>query len=112
MPQWLKSAKSSNDTTKVERNLLAKFIIASRSSRDIDEEGIIRNSELNAYPPSLMEYTTLHECRDKSDLGNAIWKMGDHKECTNDVDIQNIAQRCLIFDRMAIVRSLKKVKMG
>ena len=35
--------------------------------------------------------------------------MGEnYKECTNDVDIQNIAQRCLIFDGIAIVRSLKK----
>ena len=104
-----KSVKSSNDNRKIERNLLAKFIIASRSSRDIDEEGIIGNYELNAYPPSLMVHTTLHECKDKSDLGNVIWKMGEnYKECTNDVDIQNIAQRCLIFDGMAIVRSLKK----
>ena len=97
-----KSAKSSNDNTQIERNLPVKFIIAPRSSRDIDEEGIIGNYELNAYPHSLMEYTTLHECKDKSDLGNAIWKMGENKECTNDVDIQNIAQRCLIFDGMAI----------
>ena len=83
--------------------------IASRSSRDIDEEGIIGVYELNVYPPSLMAHTTLHECKDKSDLGNAICKMGEnYKECTNDVDIQNIAQRCLILDGMAIVISLKK----
>ena len=47
-----KSVKSSNSNTKIERNLIAKFIIASRSSRDIDEEGIVGNYELNAYPPS------------------------------------------------------------
>ena len=77
------SVKSSNDNRKIECNLLAKFIIASRSSRDIDEEGIIGNYELNAYPPSLMVHTTLYECKDKSDLGNAIWKMGEnYKEST------------------------------
>ena len=33
--------------------------------------------------------TPKNECKDKSDLGNAIWKMGEnYKECTNDVDIQ------------------------
>ena len=57
-----------------------------------------------------MVHTTLHECKDKSDQGNAIWKMREnYKECTNDVDMQNIAQRCLIFDGMAIDHKKRKV---
>ena len=54
------------DILHCERDLFAKFIIISRSSREIDEKQVISNYELANYPPSLFVGPTLIPCQDKS----------------------------------------------
>ena len=54
---------------KFQPNLLAKFVIASRSSRSVNEQEVIGAYELCSYPPRLMPHRTLHECKTKSEIG-------------------------------------------
>ena len=60
-----KPGKKEKENVKFERNLLAKFVIASRSLKSVDEQEVIGTYELRSYPPSLMQHRTLHECKTK-----------------------------------------------
>ena len=51
---------------KLERNFLAKLVVAARSSRDINKKDIIGSYELCSYPQSLMNLSGLYECKNQS----------------------------------------------
>ena len=105
-----KSKEKMQNQVKVERNLLAKFIIASRSSRDIDEREVVGNFELDNYPPSLMHYRVLHEYKNKADIGKELNYIYENYTAANTESnqVQDLAVKILVFNGMAIVRSLKK----
>ena len=90
-----------------ERDLFAKFIIISRSSREIDEKYAISNFELANYPPSLFVRPALIPCLDKSKLANEIVKTA--LESHNVVNTKKVPPfSCLIIDGMVVVQSLQK----
>ncbi len=100
---------------KLERNLFAKFLIVSRSSRQIDEKQIIGNYELCEYPQSLMISNELIPCNDKYKLASALLELCESDEevyqrsdVPRDIEIP-ATERCLILDGMAVVQSLVKV---
>lgn len=100
---------------KLERNLFAKFLIVSRSSRQIDEKQIIGNYELCDYPQSLMISNELIPCNDKYKLASALLELCESDEevyqkndAPKDIEIP-ATERCLILDGMAVVQSLVKV---
>ena len=99
-----KSKEKMQNQVKVESNLLAKFIIASRSSRDIDEREVVSNFELGNYPPSLMHYRVLHECTNKADIGKELNYIYENYTAANTESnqVQDLAVKILIFDGMAI----------
>ena len=71
---------------------------------------MIGNYELSNYPPSLMQYRELHECKNKADLGkslNEVYErhLSENTQCEN---LQDTATKILFFDGMGIVRALKK----
>ena len=85
-----------------ERDLFAKFLIISRSSREIDEK-----HELANYPPSLFVGPTLIPCHDKSKLAHEIVKTSlESQNVLNTMVIHPFS--CLIIDGMVVVQSLKK----
>ena len=103
------------ENVKLERNLFAKFLIVSRSSRQIDEKQIIGNYELCEYPQSLMVSNELIPCNDKYKLVSAFLELCESDEEVNQRNDSpgnvetSATERCLLLDGMAVVQSLVKV---
>eukprot|EP00794_Sanderia_malayensis_P017161 gene17161-18883_t len=99
---------------KLERNLFAKFLILSTSSRQIDEKQITGNYELCDYPQSLMISNELIPCNDKYKLASALLELCESDEevhhrsdVPRDAEIPS-TERYLILHGMAVVQSLAK----
>ena len=58
---------------KTERDLLSRFLIISRSSREFDEREAVGNYELATHPKSLFQGDKLLYCTDKSDVARELY---------------------------------------
>ena len=87
------------------------MIVALRSNRDIDQEDVVGNYELSDYPPSLVCYKDLHECKDKLTVAKEIYegtKSYLSEYCPAENEIVSPSDFGVVFDRMAIVRFITK----
>ena len=84
------------------------MIVALRSNRDIDQEDVVGNYD---YPPSLMCYKDLHECKDKSTVAKEIYERTESylsEYCPAENEIVSPSEFGVVFDGMSIVRSITK----
>lgn len=102
--------KEVKNPIKMERNLLAKFLVIARSSRTIDEKEMIGNYELCEYPRSLMSNESLLYCNDKSKIASELLKLSEEETNTTITNQEGEVSfnTCLIIDGMAVVQSLVK----
>ena len=75
------------------------------------ECGRVGNYELSDYPPSLVCYKDLHECKDKSTVAKETYERTESylsEYCPAENEIVSPSEFGVVFDGMAIVGSITK----